>query len=177
MRSGREPSAEQLAEERAERSRQWAAPPPAVAADTLVLLLFTLGEETYAVELAHVDTVLPIRQLTPLPGTPDFVRGIVGVRGRVVSVLDLRLLFALPRRGLADRNHLVVLRSAEMEFGLLADRIVGVQSLDPALLQTEQAGLAGLRRSVLRGIGPQQWQVLDGARLLAEPSLRIDDND
>ncbi|GLR11678.1 hypothetical protein GCM10007907_04680 [Chitinimonas prasina] len=168
---------EQQADALAARSLQWAQSPGAACDATQEVLAFTLGDEIYALALPHIDAVIPLKQLTPLPGTPPFVRGIVNARGRVVSVLDLRVLFALPPRGLADRNHLVILRNTAMEFGLLADRILGVQMLAPNTLQTEQAGLSGLRRNLLQGISPQQWQVLDGDRLLNEPSLVVDDYD
>ncbi len=167
----------QQADALAARSLQWAQPPQGSSDALQEVLAFTLGDEIYALALAHIDAVIPLKQLTPLPGTPAFVRGIVNARGRVVSVLDLRVLFALPPRGLADRNHLLILRNADMEFGLLADRILGVQMLAPATLQTEQAGLSGLRRNLMLGISPQQWQVLDGNRLLNEPSLVVNDYD
>ncbi|HEY9103436.1 chemotaxis protein CheW [Chitinimonas sp.] len=166
---------ESVASHLAVRSEHWAAAPVAPTYSMRDVLVFTLGDETYGIELCHVDEVVPLRQLTPLPGTPPFVSGIVNVRGRIVSVTDLRVFFEMPRRGLADRNHLLVLKSSDMEFGLLADRILGVQAIDMDGLQGELANLTGLRRAFLRGITSTQSIILDGAKLLADAALRVDE--
>jgi purine-binding chemotaxis protein CheW len=143
----------------------------------LEVLCFSLGEERYAVESGYVATVLPLPQFTPLPGTPPYVLGIVSVRGHIVSVLDLRVFFELPIEGLSDRNYLVVLRNQEMEFGLLADRIRGIEQMARTGLQAGLANLSGIRANYLLGISSEQTTVLDGARLLGDPSLRIHDED
>lgn len=166
---------EWIADQLKARSELWARIPDPATVSVQDVLVFTLGNETYGIELHHVDEVVPLRQLTPLPGTPPFISGIVNVRGRIVSVTDLRVFFDMPRHGLADRNHLLVLKSADMEFGLLADRILGVQAIDMATLQDELANLTGLRRTFLRGIAQTRWIILDGTRLLADTALRVDE--
>ena len=88
------------------------------------MLRFGISGELYAIGSEHVAQVLPLSQYTPLPNTPPYVLGIVSVRGRIVSVLDLRVLFELPRASLSDRSFLLILHSAEMEFGLLIDRVL-----------------------------------------------------
>lgn len=160
-----------------ERSRQWAKPPSDNDTENLSILAFTLGTKTYGVELGYADTVFPIKQLTTLPGTPPYIRGITNLHGRMLSVLDIRALLNLPQQDLGDRNHVVVLRNEEMEFGLLADRIVGVNSLRRSQIQTEQAGLGGLQRTMVMGISHQQWTILDGNQMLNEPTLCVDDID
>jgi purine-binding chemotaxis protein CheW len=161
-----------------ERTREWARSVEEARPDGLLeVLRFTLGEEVYAVESRHVAAVLPLPQFTPLPGTPPFVLGIVSVRGHIVSVLDLRVFFELPIDGLSDRNYLVILRGEEMEFGLLADRILGIEQLQRDGLQAGLANLTGIRASYLLGVTEDQKTVLDGARLLGDPALRIRDDD
>ena len=161
-----------------QRTREWARSIEEARPDSLVeLLSFTLGEETYAIETGHVGAVLPLPHFTPLPGTPPFVLGIVNVRGHIVSVLDLRVFFELPIEGLSDKNYLVVLRNQEMEFGLLADRIRGIEQVPRDSLQTGLANLTGIRANYLLGVTPEQATVLDGARLLGDPSLRINAGD
>lgn len=157
------------------RTQAWATPLPVEQPDAwLEVLSFDLGDERYAIETCHVAEVLPLSHFTPLPNTPAFVLGIVNVRGRVVSVLDLRVLFELPISGLSDKNFLLVLQSPEMEFGLLIDRVQGIQPLERDSLQSGLANLTGVRANYLLGVTPQQWTVLDGARLLGDPSLRVE---
>ncbi|WP_095598241.1 chemotaxis protein CheW [Pseudomonas sp. PIC25] len=168
-------SAEEREQRLLARTREWARRPEQAMPDAfLEVLAFSLGGETYAVESRHVAEVLPLAQYTPLPGTPAYVLGIVNVRGRIVSVLDLRILFELPVSGLADKNFLVVLQDESMEFGLLVDRVLGIQPLEKATLQSGMASLTGVRASYLLGVTPTQWTVLDGARLLGDASLRVE---
>ncbi len=156
------------------RSRQWAVPLPQEQEEGwLEVLRFSLGGEHYAIEHEHVAEVLPLAQYTPLPGTPPYVLGIVNVRGHIVSLLDLRVLFELPLSGLADKNFIAILRGAQMEFGLLVDRVQGTVRLHRTDLQAELANLTGVRRAYLLGVTAEQCTVLDGARLLADPQLRV----
>lgn len=138
----------------------------------LEVLCFNLGDEVYAIETEHIASVLPLPQFTPLPNTPPFVLGIVNVRGHIVSVLDLRVFFELPIAGLSDKNFLAILQGPQMEFGLLIDRVQGIVQIKRDSLQTGLANLSGVRASYLLGVTPEQWTVLDGARLLGDPSLR-----
>lgn len=165
---------EQWAARLGERTRQWACAEQAEAAqDQLEVLTFSLSNELYAIGSEHVAQVLPLHQYTPLPGTPAYVLGIVNVRGRIVSVLDLRVLFELPIGGLAERSFLLVLHSAQMEFGLLIERVLGVAQIHREALQSGPANLSGVRANYLLGVTSEQCTVLDGARLLGDPNLRV----
>jgi purine-binding chemotaxis protein CheW len=165
---------EQLAARLRERTRQWACAEQAEAPeDQLEVLTFSLSNELYAIGSEHVAQVLPLHQYTPLPSTPAYVLGIVNVRGRIVSVLDLRVLFELPINGLAECSFLLILHSAEMEFGLLIDRVLGVAPIRREALQDGPANLSGVRADYLLGVTAGQCTVLDGARLLGDPKLRV----
>ena len=157
-----------------ERTREWAQPALAEAdGEHFEALVFSLSGETYAIGSEHVAEVVPFKQFTPLPNTPSWVVGIVDVRGRVVSVVDLRILFELPLSALADRNSLVILEDREMEFALLIDKVQGITRLRRDALQREVANLAGIRATYLLGVTAEQWTVLDGSRLLGDPAMRI----
>src|SRR5579862_5079064 len=120
-----------------DRAQALARPPAsAPAASTMLELLeFRLASERYAVETRHVQEVHPLRDLTPLPGTPPFVLGIVNVRGRILPVLDLKKFFELPEQGLTDLHRIIRVRGNDLELGLLADVIVGVRSVTVDSLQ------------------------------------------
>ena len=93
--------------------------------DTLDVIEFVLADESYAVESVHVREVYPLKELTPLPGTPAHVLGIINLRGQILSVIDIKRFFDLPPKGLGNLDKVIVLRSNAMEFGILADRIIG----------------------------------------------------
>jgi purine-binding chemotaxis protein CheW len=149
-------------------------PEQAAAADTqLELLEFRLAQERYAVETRQVREVYPLKDLTPLPCTPPFVLGVVNVRGRILPVLDLKKFFDLPENGLTDLHSIILVRERDIEFGLLADVIVGVRSIPMESLQPSLPTLTGIRRDYLKGVTDECLVVLDLARLLADPKIIV----
>ncbi len=86
---------------------------------------FVLGGVHYAVPSSSVVEVRALQALTALPCTPRFVSGIMSVQGRIIAVIDLKTFLDLPESGLTDLNKVIILRHADMEFGILADEIVG----------------------------------------------------
>jgi purine-binding chemotaxis protein CheW len=148
-------------------------PAKAEAADTVEAVVFRLAHETYAVEARYVREVSRLENLTPLPCTPAFVLGVVNLRGQIVSVIDMRKFFALPEKGLSDLNRVIVLRSEEMAFGLLADAIVGVGRIARADIQPSLPTLTGIREKYLQGVTREGVVVLDAARLLADERIVV----
>jgi len=170
------PTPEQQRELMRRRTRQLAQVPAPVldAGGEIGVVEFMLGAERYAVEASRVREVLPLKDITPLPGTPPHVAGVINVHGRIVTALDLRGFFDLPRQGLTDFDKLILLHDGAVEFGLLADRIVGAGSLRASELQPPLPTHAGVRSAFLKGIGPQGLALLDAARLLSDASLVVD---
>jgi len=134
---------------------------------------FLLAHERYAIETAYVREVYPLEHLTPLPCTPAFVLGIVNLRGEIVSVIDLRKFFDLPQSGLPDLNKVIVLESANMVFGILADTVLGVRRIPLAEIQPTLPTLTGIREKYLKGITPERAVVLDAGKLLADEEIVV----
>jgi purine-binding chemotaxis protein CheW len=157
------------------RARELARPlrPDAPPENVLEVIEFRLAEARYAVETQWVREVWPLRELTPVPCTPPFVRGVINVRGRILSVLDLRRFFALPPGGLSDLNKVIILRKAALEFGILADRVLSVRQLPGAELHSVAPALAGLRAEYLHGVTSDAVIVLAVNQLLADPRLIV----
>ncbi len=146
---------------------------PRASRDGISVLEFALAHERYAVEVSHVEEACTVKDITFLPGVDPFVMGIVNVRGRILSVIDLKKFFDLPDRGLADQNRLIILRREMMEIGILADAIVGVRTLAADQLQPSLPTLTGLREEYLKGIAPDGLIVLDAARLLSDKRIVV----
>ena len=157
------------------RAQALARPPEhAPAAETLLEVLeFRLAQEGYAVETRYVRAVYPLKDLTPLPCTPLFVLGIVNVGGHILPVLDLKKFFDLPEQGLTDLHHIILVRGRDLEFGLLADVIVGVRSIPVEGLQSSLPTLTGIRGDYLKGVTAEHLVVLDLARILADPKIIV----
>jgi purine-binding chemotaxis protein CheW len=145
------------------------------AATLLEVLEFRLAGERYAVETRHVLEVYPLKELTPLPGTPAFILGVVNVRGRILPVVDLKRFFDLPAQGLTDLHRVILVEGNDLELGLLADAIVGVRSIPAETLQSSLPTLTGIRSEYLTGVTAEGLVVLDVAGILVDPKIIVNE--
>ncbi|WP_147071931.1 chemotaxis protein CheW [Sulfuriferula plumbiphila] len=143
------------------------------ANECLEVVEFLLACERYAVESRCIREVYPLENLTPLPCTPAFVLGIINLRGEILSVIDIKKFFDLPEQGLTDLNKLIVLRSGNMLFGILADAITGVRRVPIADMQSSLPTLTGIREVYLRGVTPDRTVVLDAEKLLSDANIIV----
>lgn len=147
---------------------------PAETADASIEVIeFLLAHERYAIASEYVRGVDPLEDLTPLPCTPPFVLGIVNVRGEILSVIDLKKFFDLPGKGLTDLNKVIVLESANMVFGIVADAISGVRRILRADIQSSLPTLTGIREDYLLGVTAERVVILDAEKLLTDGKLIV----
>ncbi len=139
--------------------------------ETLELLIFWRGQERYAlpVETVMQGAVLP--HITPLPCVPSFYCGVINLRGRVVSVLDIRRYWGLPETAAPDSPNLIVIRAGQHEMALLADDIDGLASLLLSAIVAPTA--AGISLAHVRGVSPDGIVILDIESLFADPRLTV----
>jgi purine-binding chemotaxis protein CheW len=146
-----------------------------IEGEKVEVLGFLLSGESYAIEGAFIRETLALVEFTPLFCTPPFVLGITNVRGRIVSVIDMRIFFDLPAGGLSDLNRLIIVSDGCMEFGILADSIIGMKFLPVQELQAPAATLTGIRDEFLRGVTGDRLALLDMGRILADKRLIVHD--
>lgn len=90
---------------------------------------FRLEDETYGINVMQVQEVLRISEIAPVPGAPDYVLGIINLRGNVVTVIDTRKRFGLPPGDLDDNSRIVIIETQSQVFGILVDSVAEVVEL------------------------------------------------
>ena len=145
--------------------------------ETLEAVEFELAGESYAIPLAQVREVGPLHDLTPVPGTPAFILGIINLRGEIRTVIDLKKFFDLPDAGLTQLNQILLIEHDDLQLGILADTIRGVRHLPLADLQPGLPTLTDIRADYLRGVTGDRLVVLDAAKILSDPRLLVHDHD
>ncbi|MCG3147875.1 MAG: Chemotaxis protein CheW [Verrucomicrobiae bacterium] len=156
------------------RAQALAQEPVAQATEAMIEVVeFSLATERYAIEISFVREVFPFKELTPVPCTPPFYTGIVNVRGRLIPVVDLKKFFDLPANGLQDLHKVIILHSAEMDLGILADDVGGVRSVSVSQLQAALPTLSGIGQEYLRGVTGDRLVVLDAERILGDPKIVV----
>lgn len=138
------------------------------------MTVFLLGTERFAFESHLIREVVACRGYTPLPCVPPFVAGIMNLRGRILSLLDLRRLLALPGEGTGEGT-VLVLSHGGMEFGVLASQIEGSSSVPLSRLQEEFPALGREGGRYLRGVTAERLVVLDALKLLNDPALVVNE--
>ncbi len=118
-----------------QRAEAYAAPLQEADAytDVLTLLTFHLGAEYYALEAQIVRGVRPLPKMTPVPSVPPFYRGVVNLRGQIITVLDLTAFFKLDPD--PDAQELVVVEANGLTLGILARHVQDVIRLRRSALQ------------------------------------------
>jgi len=91
---------------------------------------FRLDEEIYAVEVMQVREVLRSIDITPVPGSQDYVLGIINLRGNVVTVIDTRVRFGLKSKPTDDLSRIVVVEIGDEAAGFMVDAISEVRDID-----------------------------------------------
>jgi purine-binding chemotaxis protein CheW len=123
-------------------------------------LTFKLGEEVFALDITKVREVLDFTLVTKVPRTPDFMRGVINLRGSVVPVVDLRLKFGMSRTE-STVNTCIIITEVTVDgdttvLGCLADAVQEVLDLDPGSIAPAPKIGTKLRTEFIKGMGKQQ---------------------
>ncbi len=127
------------------------------ATSSVQYLTFKLEEEVYAVDVAKVREILDFPPITKVPRTPEFMRGVINLRGSVVPVVDMRLKFGMSRTEKSVNTCIVVvevmLENERTVIGALADSVQEVIELEPSQIEPPPKIGSRLRVEFLKGMG------------------------
>ena len=137
-------------------------------------LTLGLDRETFGIHIRHVHEILDLRPISALPQAPDFLVGMIDVRGRSYPVVDLRIKLGLPRVDPTPASRIILLNvpvsGREMGVGFIADRVFEVTDLDNGTMEAPPEVGGRWRSSYIAGIGRKGEAfvvVFDLARLMA----------
>ncbi len=128
----------------------------ATAVNAKKFLTFTLGEETYGLDILRVQEIIGIMPVTRVPQTPGFVRGVINLRGRVIPVVDLRVKFGTGNAEDTERTCIVVVQVSgrtSSVMGAVVDEVSEVVDIaDEQIEATPEFG-GGVETDFVRGVG------------------------
>jgi len=160
----------------AQRTAKYARPAEESApADQAALsaLVWVRGGERYALPVAHVLRGDAPARVTPLPGVPPYYRGVITLRGRILSVLDLPRLWGLPVDRDPPAPRLIVIQAARLTLALLADDILEIAHFPLSAIVPPVT--AGIGLAHVQGLSPDGTVIIDVASLAADPRLNVHD--
>jgi purine-binding chemotaxis protein CheW len=92
-------------------------------------LTFSLEKEFYGIEIMYVTEIIGIQVITEVPELPDYIKGIINLRGKIIPVMDVRLRFKKSPRAYNDRTCIIVVEMQEISIGLIVDSVSEVLSI------------------------------------------------
>jgi purine-binding chemotaxis protein CheW len=137
-------------------------------------LTFTVGKEDYGLEIYHVTEIIGIQKITEIPDMPDYVKGVINLRGKVIPIMDLRKRFKFEERAYDDRTCIVVVNINNTSLGLVVDMVKEVYDIPEKDIQPPPEIAEGNRQFFIRGLGKVEDDVkilLDAEKLLSRNDL------
>ena len=139
----------------------------------LEVLAFFLAHETYAIETAFIREVYPLTELTPVPCTPDYIFGVINIRGQILTIIDMKKLFDLPEKGITNLNRVIIVQEKDMGLGILADEIIGIRNIPKSGLNPPLPTMTGIHAGYIKGVTGEGLILLDMERFLNDRQLIV----
>ena len=134
---------------------------------------FKLENETYGVNVMQVQEVLRYTEIAPVPGAPDYVLGIINLRGNVVTVIDTRLKFGLMPAEITDNSRIIIIEAEKQVVGILVDSVAEVVYLKAS--EIDDAPSVGTEESArfIQGVSNRKDDLL----ILVDLNKLLSDNE
>lgn len=117
------------------------------------LVSFTLDEVEYGVDILSVHEILRIPEMTRLPNTPGFIKGVINLRGNVIPVVDVRERFGFPPADLTELTRIIVVESDDKQTGLLVDNVSQVIRIRDVNIDPPSILIEGVSEDFITGVG------------------------
>jgi len=121
--------------------------------DQFSLLSFRLANETYAVRLTSIRQIIKLVPITMVPRVPDYVLGIISLRGTVIPVFDLRRVLKLPEAESTRKSRIIIVNQGKFTAGLIVDEVEQVVRMSESKIEPPPPVLGGVEAEYIKGIG------------------------
>lgn len=137
-------------------------------------LTFALGEENYGIEIRFVTEIIGIQPISKIPEVPEYIKGIINLRGKIIPVIDVRLKFKKDAIEYNDRTCIIVIDTGEISVGLIVDNVAEVIGIDDEDIVPPPDSRTGIKNRYIQGVGKVGGEVkllLDCEKLFDEDEV------
>jgi purine-binding chemotaxis protein CheW len=138
------------------------------------LIVFVAGNEEFGVPIDAVREIIKVGTITPIPDTADFIKGIINVRGEIVTTIDVKSRFSLPAKKNTTAKHMVVSKQGDSLYGLLVDEVIEVLRIQQNDLKPPPSLINQIHKKYVSGVISHNNRliiVLDLSYVLSEKEL------
>jgi len=119
---------------------------------TMQLVSFRLAQEEYGIEITKVQEIILMGEITRIPQTPDYIKGLINLRSMVIPIVDLRLRFGLPQETATDETRIMVVNTSGKTVGLIVDAVSEVLRASHDQIAPPPPTVVGQGRDYLTGL-------------------------
>ncbi len=142
-------------------------------------LTFVLGNEEYGIEILRVREIIGLMEITTVPQTPDYMKGVINLRGKVIPVIDLRLKFSMQEEDHTQETCVIVVEVNSTSIGLIVDSVSEVSDISSEEIEEAPSFGQSIDTDFITGLGKVKDKViimLDIGVVLSAEELEIAEN-
>ncbi len=143
---------------------------------SLQLVRFGLAQEEYGIEITKVQEIILMGEITRVPQTPEYIKGLINLRSTVIPIVDLRLRFGLSQQEATDETRIMVVNVAGKTIGIIVDAVSEVLRVSQEQIAPPPPTVAGLGREYLTGLVKLESRLLillDIDKILGEEEAAV----
>lgn len=136
-------------------------------------LTFSIDGEIYGLQIRFVTEIIGVQPITKVPEVPEFIKGIINLRGKIIPVIDMRLRFNKQPIEYDDRTCVIIIDTQELVAGLIVDQVADVLTIGDEDIAPPPSHKSGIRNKYISGIGKVDGQI----KLLLDCEMLLGDQD
>lgn len=144
--------------------------------ELLQLVTFSIGEEEFGVNILKVQEIIRTMEITKVPRAPEFVEGVINLRGKVIPIIDLRRRFGLAPKAHDKNTRIIVIEINNVIVGFVVDAVSEVLRIPASTVEPPPPVVAGVESDYISGVGQLQDRLLimlDLDKLLSNEDMEM----
>jgi len=123
-------------------------------------LTFALGNEEYGIEIIKAREIIGLMEITTVPQTPDYMKGVINLRGKVIPIIDLRLKFAMPEVEHTRETCIIVVEVGSAQVGIIVDGVSEVTDIKGEDIEEAPSFGQGIDTNFIMGLGKTKQKII-----------------
>ena len=128
--------------------------------ELLQLVSFKIGDEEFGIDILSVQEINRMSQITKVPNTPDFIEGVINLRGRIIPVIDLRVKLGMTRKDHGKNTRIVVVELKGQTIGFIVDEVSEVLRIPKDITEAPPDMVGGVNSDYITSIGKLEDRLL-----------------
>lgn len=128
--------------------------------ETKQFIVFSLGEERFGIDSLKITTIDRMKTITRVPKTPNYIRGVINLRGDIIPVMDLRLKFNLPSSEETEETRIIILKLEEVSIGVIVDQVLQTIQLGDDSIENASSLINSAANDYIFGIGKVDGEIV-----------------